>query len=287
MAKFIMMIGIAGSGKSTKAQELAKEYNAEIFSSDAIRGEIYGDENCQNNPTAVFNILHERIHQALKADKNAIYDATNLSAKRRTAFLKTVRAEKICYIVVATPEECITRQSMRERKVPAEAIWKQVKSFQAPWYNEGWDEIHLWNTNSVIMNIRLYSYMSLNHDNPHHTLEVQQHMIEAYTNALLFDFDTLVCHVARYHDIGKFYTKTFVNSHGEVTDIAHFYNHENVGAWYWLCCQSGLCDQDKLRGAAIITWHMAPFNQDPDKLREKLGEQLYNDVISLHEVDHD
>lgn len=61
MTKFTMMIGVFGSGKSTVAAEIAKETGAEIVSSDAIRGEIYGDENCQANPARVFEIVHQRV----------------------------------------------------------------------------------------------------------------------------------------------------------------------------------------------------------------------------------
>ena len=43
--KFIMMCGLVASGKSTKAKELAKEYNATIYSSDALREEMFGDVN--------------------------------------------------------------------------------------------------------------------------------------------------------------------------------------------------------------------------------------------------
>ena len=57
MPQMIMMVGLPASGKSTKAQELAKEYNATIFSSDALRKELYGDENIQGDNTKLFNTL--------------------------------------------------------------------------------------------------------------------------------------------------------------------------------------------------------------------------------------
>ena len=42
MADFYMYIGLPGSGKSTIA---VAQKGATIISSDAIRGELYGDEN--------------------------------------------------------------------------------------------------------------------------------------------------------------------------------------------------------------------------------------------------
>ena len=42
------MVGIAGSGKSTIAMRIASQMKEAVvlLSSDTIRGEIYGDENC-------------------------------------------------------------------------------------------------------------------------------------------------------------------------------------------------------------------------------------------------
>lgn len=66
------MIGVSGSGKSTVVAEIAKETGAEIVSSDAIRGEIYGDENCQANPARVFEIVHKRVQKALREGRDVI-----------------------------------------------------------------------------------------------------------------------------------------------------------------------------------------------------------------------
>ena len=57
---FTMIVGIVGSGKSTYAKQLAEEINAIICSSDAIREELCGDENSQDNNDEVFKILHSK-----------------------------------------------------------------------------------------------------------------------------------------------------------------------------------------------------------------------------------
>lgn len=84
---FVMMVGLPASGKSTYAKELAEEMKAVICSSDAIRKELYDDENSQNNNEEVFKLLHSRIKECLREGKNVIYDATNINSKRRRAFL--------------------------------------------------------------------------------------------------------------------------------------------------------------------------------------------------------
>ena len=83
MIKFFMMIGLPASGKSEQAKKLAAEYNAEIFSSDELRVEMFGDVNHQEDNNALFNELHKRIRECLASGKSAIYDACNINYKRR------------------------------------------------------------------------------------------------------------------------------------------------------------------------------------------------------------
>ena len=81
-----MLVGLPGSGKSTISNEL----NGEVFSSDALRKELWGDENTQGDNTLLFNELHKRIEKGLKEGKNCIYDATNINAKKRIQFLQVM-----------------------------------------------------------------------------------------------------------------------------------------------------------------------------------------------------
>ena len=87
--KFFMMCGLVASGKSTKAQEFAKEYNAAIFSSDELRKELYNNENCQDHNNELFVELHRRIKNCLKSGKNACYDATNINYKSAWHFCRS------------------------------------------------------------------------------------------------------------------------------------------------------------------------------------------------------
>ena len=147
----IMMIGIAGSGKSTLAQNTynhAKESNIDvrIFSSDEIRARIYGDATCQDNPKRVFEILHNEMIAHLRNGGYAIYDATNLRANRRKEIITRIRRECPTCIIVGhvaqiTAEEAIARQELRERKVPAEVIRRQLAQLQLPTVDEGFDYI--------------------------------------------------------------------------------------------------------------------------------------------------
>ena len=143
------MIGPAGCGKSTFAAELAEEYrmageDVVILSSDAIREELYGDASIQDNPAKVFNELHKRLREELKDGRSVIYDATNLVRARRVEIVSYIMDNYPDYICTAyefntTLNECIQRQTMRDRQVPAQAIARQFRQYEVALRDEGWD----------------------------------------------------------------------------------------------------------------------------------------------------
>lgn len=94
MTEFIMLVGLPGSGKSTYAEKLKKE-GYMIHSSDAIREELTGDINSQDNNPEVFGVLHKRVKEDLKSGHSCVYNATNMSRKRRKAFLDEISKSKL------------------------------------------------------------------------------------------------------------------------------------------------------------------------------------------------
>ena len=155
MNRLIVMSGLPGSGKSTFAREYqhrlaADNVECKIFSSDDIREELYGDANIVGDGKEVFGLLETRLFDYLTNNHGvaAIYDATNLTAKGRKAIVNKVkRLPCVCYFecvfVACRLSECKRRQFYRDRQVPIEVIERMVRSFQAPYYNEGWDEIRI------------------------------------------------------------------------------------------------------------------------------------------------
>ena len=294
---FLMLCGLPCSEKSTKAIELAIKYDATIFSSDALREELFGDINCQTRNEELFRELHKRIKDCLKSGKSAIYDACNIHYKERKAFLaelKRIPCEKIC-IVMATPyEECVRRAKVRERKVPEHVIKRMYRTFDPPWYYEGWDQIWIdyapnssgacgWAVDWT------ESVMDYNQDNPHHTSTLGEHCENAKKWIINHEGSNSLKYAALLHDCGKPFVKTFVNSKGETTDIAHYYNHEHTGSYDSLFY---IHTAYNLLVAVIIRWHMQPYFWEKDnneklhnKYRKLWGEGLYNDIMLLHEAD--
>lgn len=139
--KFFMMVGIPGSGKSTAARKIAKKCGAIIVSSDAIRGELYGDEAIQGDHGYVFQLMEERALAALKAGRSVIYDATNVIAWRRREFLTKLpqEVEKACIWVDVPLERALQNNQGRERHVPEWVIRNQADQLEPPTAAEGWD----------------------------------------------------------------------------------------------------------------------------------------------------
>ena len=301
MNKLFMMIGIPASGKTSLAEQIAKSEGAEIVSSDSIRKELYGDESIQGDSNKVFRILQDRVVKGLNANKNMIYDATNISYKTRMAFLQRIRkleVEKIA-IMVATPyEQCLIRNSQRERQVPEEVIKRMYFNFYVPQYFEGWDDIQIKYTNNYIFFFG--DLEDIKQDNPHHKLTVLEHCkkTEEILNKQNGQLSIPINFAGRLHDIGKLKTKTFINSKGEKTNIAHFYNHEKVSAYdslFHVNLRSRIemmkDEEFVLETIKLIQWHMLPWTKMSDKTEQKykklLGENFWNDLMILHKADEE
>lgn len=301
MNKLFMMIGIPASGKTSLAEQIAKSEDAEIVSSDNIRKELYGDENIQGDNNKVFRILQDRVVKGLKANKNMIYDATNISYKTRMAFLqriKKIEVEKVA-IMVATPyEQCLIRNSQRERQVPEEVIKRMYCNFYVPQYFEGWDDIQIKYTNNHIFFFD--DLEDIKQDNPHHKLTVLEHCkkTEEILNKQNGQLSIPINFAGRLHDIGKLKTKTFVNAKGETTNIAHYYSHEKVSAYDSLFyinlrgrAEVMLDEEFVLETIKLIQWHMLPWTKMSEKTEQKykklLGEKFWNDLMILHKADEE
>lgn len=301
--KMIMIVGLPASGKSYKAIELAEEFNANIHSSDSIREELLNDVNNQDNNNLVFQTLHKRIKEDLRNHKNCIYDATNISYKRRMAFLQelnNIDCDKICVFMATPYEECIARNNARSRKVPEAVIEKMYKQIDVPDLYEGWDVIKLvYAPNSDnyygLLDEWIKSVDNYNQDNTHHALSLGEHCRQTYSYIKkISDCDTYckkeLLIAGLLHDCGKPFCKTFENSKGETTKQAHYYHHENVGAYNSLFYDYGLLAKHSI--AILIRLHMLPYFWEKDnntkmqnKYRKLWGEELYNAVMLLHDAD--
>jgi predicted kinase len=291
-----MLVGLPASGKSTKAKELSIKYNAIIHSSDALRKELYGDENSQDNNNDIFQIIHKRIKEDLKNCKSVIYDATNIDYKRRLALLsefRNIECDKICVIMSTPYEICIEQNKQRDRQVPEYVIKKMYVNFHIPYWYEGWDDIQIcYNHRKYIFPTEfIYTYKNYKQDNKHHEYTLGKHCLTCAEMTRPETNDQDIYNAALIHDCGKPFVKNFKNSKGEITEEAHYYQHHCVGSYDSLFY---MIDGDKLKIATLILWHMQPYFWEKDKLHgnkhmnkyKKLwGDELFNDIMILHNAD--
>lgn len=90
------------------------------------------------------------------------------------------------------------------------------------------------------------------------------------------------------HDVGKYWTKTFIDSKGYPSPTAHYYGHENYGAYMFLL---NPFREESLRTAALISHHMRPYVWDVNENAKQkdmdwMG-SFADDLIILHEADKD
>lgn len=90
MATLYIMVGLPGSGKSTKAKEIANETGAVIISLDSLREEIAGSrKNWHSNPDifnntmsrSIANIQNAIVEWHLKNGESVIVDNMNLKSR--------------------------------------------------------------------------------------------------------------------------------------------------------------------------------------------------------------
>lgn len=288
-----MTVGLPASGKSSLYES---EYSDCYYvSSDKIRKEYFGNEEDQTNNTEVFRIFREETILALKKGYKVYCDATNLSAKRRRAFLKNIDSQfsnvkKVCLLLVIPIEECIENDQKRERHVTAEIITKMCKNFEVPSRFEGWDDIEVYGHrtgNKSKLGCILYKLATEPHDNPHHTLTIGTHMLKAYEYAVANEFPYAVQRAALYHDIGKGFCKSFISPQGEKTEYAHYWNHANVSAYIYMTYANCEDIDTDLYIANLIQNHMIFFNGDAvlHNLRKRTDEKFIKYLTLLHEAD--
>jgi len=309
-----MTVGLPGSGKSTYCQQL-RANGVIIHSSDALREELYGDANNQEHNQDLFVELHRRIKKDLIDGHSVVYDATNLSKKRRTAFLaelKSIACQKICLLFL-TPFElcCAFNQAREERVVPGYVMDRMYKNFNPPNYREGFNKIELiynyggkGKESYTYYNYQVFMFgengaIHFDQENKHHELTLGQHCIQTMYNVCRNHSDNWRLRIAALiHDNGKIYTKSRFNSKGEEDGDCHYYQHHCVGAYdaFFFMDRDNfdvaISDDDRIYISNLIYYHMMPYTswKQSEKAmardRVQMGEEMYQDVIHLHNADN-
>jgi protein phosphatase len=123
----VLLIGAAGSGKSTFARKHFK--STEIVSSDALRAAVSDDESDQSASADAFQLLRLIVSKRLRRGRLAVIDATNVQPKSRRSLLALARKNTapVSAIVLNLPVDiCQARNQARaDRQVSPEVVEKQ------------------------------------------------------------------------------------------------------------------------------------------------------------------
>lgn len=308
MPTLFYLIGLPGAGKSTWAKNNSNN-NTIVVSSDELRIQLYNDVNDSEHSNEVFSNMYNITRQLLLDNKNVIYDATGISSKRRTSFLKQIKdinCKKIAVYFATHIFDCLDNNSNRDRVVNEDAINRMYKCLSIPMYHEGWDEIRIIGTRSTNYSFNLediddyssYEYfldksltsecINFPQDNPHHTLSLSRHMYYVYDYLRNNHRDKEVQIAALLHDIGKVECKFFKPD----SRYANFYGHENVSAQLAIIylLKTGMNDKEIINIATYIQLHMRLLNlQDNIKAKEKfsklVGDKIFNNLIEFRNAD--
>lgn len=308
MSKLIMMVGLPASGKTTLAEKLAEKENAVIVSSDAMREELFGDVDNQDNNTRLFEEVGKRIKTLLGKDETVVFDATNINRKRRIHFINNeIKAdEKVVYYMNTSLSWCLQRDSRRERHVGAGIIDKMYRNMHIPTKSEGWDEVVFVEGDSMgdwyknlfekcvfddsFTNSHSALFASLKcvvsefadiydmpQDSTYHSFSISRHTYYVFKyikdNFERYEGErhTELLVAALFHDLGKAHCKSFFNYKGEEKRYANYIGHENVSSQ--IACESlmklGYNDNFVKYVVDLIQFHMMPMNMS-EKVEKRL-----------------
>ena len=317
----VVTVGLPSSGKTSWVDDFIAENQGQaidVISSDRIREEIFNDIEDQNHNGEVFDLMKRRTKESLSQGHVAIYEATNISSKRRRALLKELNKyydKAICLFKYKRLSACQIDNEERDREVPSDVIDRMYRNFEIPHKNEGFDEIivdfdektNLYLSNKSKGGIgflkdellaietyddyrRLLGQLGLNQcidmpqDSKWHTLSLSKHMYFCFRAIREYHWHDINLVIASMlHDISK----PNVRTEDKDQKYAHYYGHENASAYDVidiLLRYVRIDIEDILEIAWLIGNHMKLKKDiDKDKFSNIIG---YDDYLRLEALDN-
>jgi predicted kinase len=147
MATIYMLVGVPGSGKTTWIRN--NKHNAVVLSTDdyiekiaAKQGKTYSEifKDAIGDAT---DQMEKDLIQAVRNERDIIWDQTNLTAKTRKNKLSRIpKRYKKVGVYFSVPQDLRDRLASRPGKtIPEPVIISMINQLQPPTKEEGFDEI--------------------------------------------------------------------------------------------------------------------------------------------------
>jgi predicted kinase len=210
-----ILIGCPSSGKSTLANYIMnQDSNYQIVSTDAIRKQLFGDENSQGNWSEIEAEIFNQINCIIKAGKQIIYDATNAKRPWRITLLqKLAKYEDINWIgwYLKTPLNiCKQWNKKRYRQVPEDVINEMYQSLRqfSPLTAEGFFTVYEipFRDGKLELNKFNNNLSKLNRVQVNRTNRTANSKVQFHPYSRLIDFDRLmhlISLVIKYPNVGN------------------------------------------------------------------------------------
>lgn len=161
MAKFIMGIGIPGSGKTTFLRKFAVDNHCEYISSDDVRAEMTGSATDMTTMQDVWGEIRNRIVKSLQEGKDTVLDSTlykEFDRKNIIDIAKMNGATEIEGVYMDVPLEIAKERNLeRSVSVPERALdrmWSHLELEKPVNLKEGFDKIFVFDENAELKEVR-------------------------------------------------------------------------------------------------------------------------------------
>lgn len=150
----IIVCGLPGSGKSYFASRLAGEINSEYVNSDRLRKDMFQSRTySEQEKTAVYNAMLERMNEAINNQRNLVIDATFHYSKIRQRFITKAAGKANIIFIEVRADENLIKERLKAKREYSEADFEIYQLIRSKWEDLREPYLLLESTNENIDNM--------------------------------------------------------------------------------------------------------------------------------------